>query len=116
MRFSIRDRVNGRDVIVETTGAVNLASLKQLDKGRAVVYTPHHGSDHEFGIIKSWNHSFVFVRFHSGDTAAACSAEQLQFIREVELPCERDTDGDGDCHVCARHGGCVAYHAKQVTS
>jgi hypothetical protein len=23
--------------------------------------------------------------------------------------CENDTDGDGDCHLCAKFGGCEAY-------
>jgi len=82
---NVTDRVNGCICSVTTTGAVALAELLHVDKGRAVVYTPNHGSDHEFGIIKSWNSSWVFVRFHSGDTAAACAADQLQFVSEVEV-------------------------------
>ncbi len=27
--------------------------------------------------------------------------------------CPNDSDGDGDCHKCARWGGCAAFQAMQ---
>ena len=55
------------------------------DIGRAVKYIPHHANgdknhpDCETGFIKSITDSWVFVRYHDGDTAAATSRGQLIF-------------------------------------
>ena len=45
------------------------------DKGRRVIYNPGYKTEH--GIIKSFNESWVFVRYHDGDTGAATRRDDL---------------------------------------
>ena len=42
---------------------------KPGDEGRWVTYIPSVGP-REAGLISSWNDHYVFVRYHTGDTAA----------------------------------------------
>jgi len=77
--INVTDNINGQtgpQKVAEKP--VELATLDEGDIGRGVVYTAPHG-EHSFGYIKRWNDAYVFVRFHSGDTAAACNAEALRF-------------------------------------
>ena len=48
------------------------------DEGKWVHYTAHDGHV-ENGRISSWNDHVVFVRYHSGDTAAATDRKQLDW-------------------------------------
>ena len=60
---------------------MKISDLREEDKGRAVIFTYHHGEE-EHGFLSSWNEYYVFARFHSGDTAAACEPDQLRFANE----------------------------------
>jgi hypothetical protein len=44
------------------------------------------------------------VWHHRGGTVLKVSEDRV--LGKIPL-CENDTDGDGDCHLCARHGGCT---------
>lgn len=46
------------------------------DEGKSVHYVAHDGHK-ENGQISSWNERYVFVRYSSGNTAAATLREQL---------------------------------------
>jgi hypothetical protein len=54
-----------------------LIDLKPTDIGRTVIYRDHGRA--EAGTLTSWNGLYVFARFHRGETAAACSPEDLTF-------------------------------------
>lgn len=62
-------------------GSVVLNNLSFKDRDREVVYTSPNGES-EFGYLSSWNDDYGFVLFNTGDTASACSPDQLQFVRE----------------------------------
>lgn len=49
---------------------------KPGDEGKAVHYVAHDGHK-ENGFISSWTADYVFVRYTSGQTAAATLREQL---------------------------------------
>ena len=51
------------------------------DVGRKVVYTK--GPTIQIGFIKSFTEDWVFVRYHSGDTAAATSRKDLDWFEET---------------------------------
>lgn len=54
------------------------------DEGRAVIYAradPHRTT--ERGTISSWNEKNVFVRYTTGDTAAATNPEDLEWLEDV---------------------------------
>ena len=53
----------------------------QADIGRRVIYTMPHG-EMTTGVISSWNDEWVFVRYTSGDTAAATPREALEYEDE----------------------------------
>ena len=57
---------------------MEISKLTEADKGRGVIFSTHHGTK-ERGILSSWNDHYVFARFTSGSTAAACDPEQLVF-------------------------------------
>ena len=48
------------------------------DVGRRVVYTMPHG-EVKSGIVSSWNDEWVFVRYTTGDTAAATHRKDLNW-------------------------------------
>jgi len=75
--------VNVRSQIEVEAETVTLSNLTSADTGRLVVHTAPHG-DHELGKVKSWNDYFVFVRFHLGDTSAACYPDQLRWVATPE--------------------------------
>jgi len=62
---------------------MKINDLTENDKGRQVIYTPHHSTpdnpDTEAGVISSWNEKYVFVRYGMGSTAAATDPDQLHF-------------------------------------
>lgn len=58
---------------------INILDLTDLDKGRSVRYTPFKGAPAEVGRIKTWNDKWIFVWYHSGDTAAATNPSDLEF-------------------------------------
>lgn len=41
-------------------------------------------------------------------------AAQIEGMPEPLPKCPMDTDGDGNCHLCAHAGGCAAYRAERV--
>ena len=47
--------------------------------GRKVRYTMPHGETKE-GIVSSYNSHWIFVRYTSGDTAAATNPKDLELI------------------------------------
>lgn len=51
---------------------------KPGDEGKWVTYIAGHGK-RETGIISSWNDVYVFVRYDTGDTAAATLRDQLEW-------------------------------------
>lgn len=56
--------------------------LEDIHQGMRVIFVPYHAdsidhADAEHGIVKSKNHRYAFVNFHSGDTAAACDPARL---------------------------------------
>ena len=57
---------------------IDLATLTETDKGRGVIFHHHHGAT-ERGVLSSWNDYYIFARFHSGSTAAACDPAQVEF-------------------------------------
>ena len=89
LRYNVRDCINGWVGTFETTGTIGikLSDLKETDKGRGVIFHTNHGSL-EYGIVSSWNDRYIFVRFTTGSTAAACDPEQLEFTNPLE-----DNDG-----------------------
>lgn len=61
---------------------LELSKLWAGDEGRTVIYQDYGRA--EAGTLSSWNDSVVFVRFHQGDTAAACDPSDLRFaIRDA---------------------------------
>ncbi len=56
---------------------IDLSGLRESDKGRTVIYRDHGRA--EAGTLSSWTPTTVFVRFHQGDTGAACSPCDLHF-------------------------------------
>lgn len=61
---------------------LDLSKLWAGDEGRTVIYQDFGRA--EAGTLSSWNGSVVFVRFHKGDTAAACTPSDLHFaIRDA---------------------------------
>ena len=59
---------------------MNIKDLTESDKGRKVLFSTYHG-DIEMGVLSSWNERYIFTRFTSGSTAAACNPEQLEFAQ-----------------------------------
>lgn len=57
---------------------IRIEELTEADKGRGVLFHHHHGAT-EPGRLSSWNDHYVFCRFTSGSTAAACDPAQLTF-------------------------------------
>ena len=55
-----------------------IINLTDADKGRGVIFHTNHGTQ-ERGVLSSWNEHFIFARFTSGSTAAACDPRQLEF-------------------------------------
>ena len=62
---------------------INNTELMALDVERRVRYLPTG----TLGKISSWNSLYVFVRFHLGETAAACRPEDLAFVFTPNDPC-----------------------------
>ena len=59
---------------------IQIDKLTEKDKGRAVIYRPAQGpANEERGRISSWNDTYLFVRYHAGDTAAATAPEDLRW-------------------------------------
>lgn len=59
----------------------------QADIGRRVGYTPSGrdpGEHTDVGVLTSFNDSFVFVRFGTGDTSAACLRENLDWLEQTD--------------------------------
>jgi hypothetical protein len=57
---------------------IRIEDLTEDDKGRHVAFVHHHGA-REYGTLSSWNDQWIFCRFHSGSTAAACDPKQLEW-------------------------------------
>ncbi len=60
--------------------AIKLDELRASDVGRRVTYTPFHGCDAdqlEFGVITSFNGTYVFVRYGSNTGSQATSPGDL---------------------------------------
>lgn len=53
--------------------------LTEIDLDRKVIYVGKHWLDKEVGTINSFRDGIVWVRFHSGSTAAACNPRDLVF-------------------------------------
>lgn len=91
---------------------IDIAKLTDADKGRGVIYTPHHSTpenpDTERGVISSWNDTYIFVRYGPGSTAAATDPEQLEWEQQVTDQELRDK-AEGlvwcQCHSMVREGG-----------
>jgi len=62
---------------------IDLASLREEDKGRNVIYKPFEGCDNslrEEGHITSWNEIYIFVDYgHSCGRGIATSPNDLEF-------------------------------------
>lgn len=56
---------------------LDISKLWAGDEGRTVIYRDHGRA--EAGTLSSWTATTVFARFHKGETAAACSPEDLHF-------------------------------------
>jgi hypothetical protein len=59
---------------------IDLKSLTDSDRGRAVVFTPRVGP-HEDGVITSWNDKYIFVRYDGDKTSKATNPSNLDFLR-----------------------------------
>ncbi len=57
---------------------IDISKLTKTDKERGVIFHHHHGT-RERGVLSSWNEHYIFARFTSGSTAAACDPAQLEF-------------------------------------
>ena len=57
---------------------IRIEKLTGADKERGVLFHHHHGAT-ERGVLSSWNDRYVFCRFTSGSTVAACDPNQLTF-------------------------------------
>lgn len=57
---------------------IEIASLREADKGRKVVYRWS-----EEGVITSWNDRFIFVRF-KGPNGAACRPEDITYSADLD--------------------------------
>jgi hypothetical protein len=62
---------------------IELSKLTEKDKGREVVFDSR-GPKMEFGIISSWNHRFVFVKYGGSHQSQATKPEDLRFSIELE--------------------------------
>lgn len=57
---------------------IDITKLTLSDVGREVIYS--NGKDIEHGYLKSWNDTYVFVRFYMySDNAKACYPQHLSF-------------------------------------
>ena len=84
MRHNVDDRINQWIGPKEVTGTlgIDIDELTTSDVGRGVVY--HAYKKWEYGKISSWRDGLIFVRFTTGDTAAACSPDDLELcVSEV---------------------------------
>ncbi len=57
---------------------IKLEELTSDDVGREVIFWHSHGKP-EPGILSSWNDKYIFCRFTTGSTAAACDPKQLRW-------------------------------------
>lgn len=54
---------------------LDTSRLTSADVGRTVIYSDFGRA--EAGTLKSWSDTTAWVRFHQGDTAAACDPDDL---------------------------------------
>lgn len=69
---------------------IRITELREADRGREVIYRTHGAV--EYGRLQSWNHLFIFVRYHLrvtedgrqtaryGETNEATNPEDLEFL------------------------------------
>lgn len=62
---------------------IDIDMLKDDDRGRTMIFHRHDGGT-EVGALSSWNDKYVFCRFSSGSTAAACDPAQLTFAHPTQ--------------------------------
>ena len=65
----------------------NIDDLTDADIGRKVVYRRNHCPP-EVGVITSWNHRYVFVRFR-GPAGEACDERDLEFELDAAIDAAR---------------------------
>jgi len=56
-----------------------------VDHGRRVVYAPKDGFTREEGVITSWVHNLVFVRYGSDTTSKATYPRDLEWAPDAEV-------------------------------
>lgn len=78
IRHNVEDRRIDWTGPRETTGRIGADRVSDGDIGRDVIYHAHDGHL-EAGTVSSVVADIAFVRFHRGDTAAACDPSQLEF-------------------------------------
>lgn len=54
--------------------------LEEAEVGRKVIYTPFPGGEVEEGIITSFNHKNIFVRYGNDQHSKATSPEDISYI------------------------------------
>lgn len=70
----------------EVEGEAVMIDPSDSDKGRYVIYgrlNPYRTA--ELGVVSSWNEISVFVRYSSGDTAAATDYDDLEWLDDVPV-------------------------------
>jgi hypothetical protein len=64
---------------------IDIGALKEDNKGDEVVYEDK--GVREFGVVSSWNKTYVFVRFYSHQQSQACKPEMLTFTMRPKEQC-----------------------------
>lgn len=65
--------------------SIQIALLDQDRVGQEVVYTDHAGKK-EYGVISSWNQSYVFVKYHGGQSSKATGPDRLDWANTENGP------------------------------
>ena len=84
LRHNVDNGVKHRIATFVTTGVVGL-DPRNLVVGNYVIYHRHDGGM-EAGVVSSWKDGLAFVRFTSGETAAACDPKQLEQVIAPATP------------------------------
>jgi hypothetical protein len=59
---------------------IDILALSEADLGCGVVYRPHRGAQAEDGVITSFNHLVVFVRYRGDTTSKATVPVDLEWL------------------------------------
>ncbi|GHV78614.1 hypothetical protein AGMMS49944_04050 [Spirochaetia bacterium] len=64
---------------------IDIDSMKEENKGDEVVYVDK--GVREFGVVSSWNQTYIFVKFYQRMQSQACKPEMLTFTMRPKEQC-----------------------------